>query len=46
MPTGYTSIIDDNENVTFKEYALRCARGFGALMHLRDESLDKEITEP
>lgn len=38
MPTGYTAIIDDNPDVTFKEYAWRCARAFGALVLLRDDT--------
>ncbi len=46
MPTGYTAIIDDTENVTFKDYALRCARAFGALVHMRDEPTDKPIEVP
>lgn len=34
MPTGYTA---DLEGVSFPEFALRCARAFGALITLRDE---------
>ena len=39
MPTGYTSIIEDKEDVTLREYALRCARAFGACVHQRDEDI-------
>jgi len=42
MPTGYTAIIEDG-NPTFKEYALGCARAFGALIHMRDDDLSVEI---
>jgi hypothetical protein len=40
MPTGYTCIIEDNANTTLRDYALRCARAFGACVMQRDESLD------
>lgn len=43
MPSGYTSDIYHGKDVTFKEFALKCARNFGALMHMRDESLDTPI---
>lgn len=38
MPTGYTCIIEDG-TPTFRDYALRCARGMGACIMQRDESL-------
>ena len=38
MPTGYTCIIEEKEGVTFRDYALRCARAFCG--HQREESLD------
>lgn len=41
MPTGYTCIIESNPNVTLRDYALRCARAFGACVTQRDESLDQ-----
>lgn len=44
MPTSYTSEIEKGQS--FKEYALRCARAFGALMHMRDEPLDAAIRHP
>ena len=37
MPTSFTSIIEDG-TPTFREYALRCARGMGACIMQRDES--------
>ena len=42
MPTGYTA---DLEGVTFPEFALRCARAFGALITMRDESSDTPIPD-
>ncbi len=35
MPTGYTAAIRDG--ITFKTYAMNCARAFGACIELRDE---------
>ena len=43
MPTGYTSDIKDG--ITFKQYALGCARAFGALFHMRDKPCDVEIPD-
>lgn len=43
MPTGYTA--DIAKGITFKEFALNCARAFGALVHMRDESSDAPIPD-
>jgi len=43
MPTGYTAIIEDKEDVTFKDYILGCARAFGACIDMRDEPQEKRI---
>lgn len=43
MPTGYTAAIADG--ITFKEYAMSCARAFGALVTMRDSPSDAEIPE-
>jgi hypothetical protein len=43
MPTGYTSPIKDG--ITFKEYAMGCARAFGALITMRDDPKDAPIPE-
>ncbi len=40
MPTGYTEIIEENKNTTFKDYLRRCSRAFGAYLHMRDNGLD------
>lgn len=41
MPTGYTAAIQ--EGATFKEFALQCARAFGAAIMQRDEPLDSPL---
>lgn len=45
MPTAYTSFVADNENYTFPEFAMLCAREFGALASMRDEPLDTPVPE-
>jgi hypothetical protein len=44
MPTGYTAKLME-EGQSFPEFAMRCARNFGALIMMRDESLDVPIPE-
>lgn len=44
MPTANTKAIIDGAD--FKEYALICARSFGALIHMRDEPFNAPITLP
>lgn len=48
MPTGYTSLISENKNVSFKDFVLTCARAFGPCIHQRDEDIrDKpKLREP
>ncbi len=43
MPTGYTDKIKDG--ITFKEFAMNCARAFGACITMRDESSDTPIPD-
>ena len=43
MPNGYTACIE--EGATFEKFALTCARAFGALFCLRDESIDTPIPD-
>lgn len=45
MPTGYTAIVAKKENCTLEEYAMRCARNFGALIEMREEPMDAPIPE-
>jgi hypothetical protein len=40
MPTGYTAIIEERADLTFREFALRCARGMGACIMQRDDPMD------
>ena len=46
MPTGYTADVQDGNITELKDYALLCARAFGPLIHMRDDSLDTPISEP
>lgn len=47
MPTGYTApIYEGDEDFTFVDYALSCARAFGALIHQRDDDLRSPIRLP
>lgn len=41
MPTGYTSEIE--KGISFEKFVMRCARAFGALIMMRDESMDAKI---
>ena len=43
MPTGYTADIKDG--ITFDQFAMGCARAFGALVLMRDEPNDAPIPE-
>lgn len=43
MPTGYTAQFLDDPAMTFEQWALKCARAFGPLIHMRDDSLNAEI---
>lgn len=45
MPTGYTADVASGKIKTFQEYALLCARAFGACIMMRDEPLSSEIPE-
>lgn len=38
MPNGYTANIYDGKDVSFKDFALSCARAFGACIHQRDDN--------
>ena len=40
MPSGYTSDIYNGKEVTFKDFALGCARAFGACVMQRDDPAD------
>lgn len=40
MPTGYTADIYDGKDVSFSDFALKCARAFGACIEQRDDDLN------
>lgn len=43
MPTGYTAAVQSGEVTELKDYILKCARNFGACMHMRDDPLNKSL---
>lgn len=43
MPTGYTCDIKDG--ISFKKFIMGCAHAFGALIEMRDDSIDTPIPE-
>lgn len=43
MPTGYTAILQEQPDLPFTEFALRCARNFGACIMQRDDDLSSLI---
>jgi hypothetical protein len=43
MPTGYSDMI--LQGATFKQFAMKCARAFGACITMKEDSLDVEIPE-
>ena len=45
MPTGYTAAIGDKEDYRFREFALHCARNFGACIMQRDDP-SSELPDP
>lgn len=45
MPTSYTQKLYYGENQTFEDFAMRCARAFGACITMRDDKLDENIPE-
>lgn len=45
MPTGYTHAVCDGKVTDFNEFAMNCARAFGALIMMRDEPMDAPIPE-
>jgi hypothetical protein len=45
MPTGYTADVQSGKVTEFPEFAMQCARAFGALIMMRDESSKAPIPE-
>jgi len=46
MPTGYTAIIEERADLTFRDFALRCARAMGACIMQRDDPTDDPPKAP
>jgi len=45
MPTGYTADVQSGKITEFSDYALQCARAFGALIEMRDEKMNADIPD-
>jgi hypothetical protein len=45
MPTGYTAAVQSGDVTEFKDFALSCARAFGALITMRDDPMDADIPD-
>jgi len=45
MPTGYTTDIYNGKDVSFRDFALNCARAFGACIMQRDDPADETKAE-
>lgn len=45
MPTGYTHRVADGKVTTLREFAMLCARAFGATISMRDTPTDTPIPE-
>lgn len=45
MPTGYTYAVANGTETTLRQFALRAARGMGALIMMRDEPMDAPIPD-
>jgi predicted nucleic acid-binding Zn-ribbon protein len=45
MPTGYTHAVCEGKVTEFSEFAMQCARAFGALITMRDDPMDATIPD-
>jgi len=45
MPTGYTHGVQNGEITTLHDFAMICARAFGATITMRDDPMGKKIPE-
>lgn len=43
MPTGFTAPIAEGKTLTFKQFAMRCSRAFGAFVDLRDSDIPLDV---
>lgn len=45
MPTGFTAVVQDGRVTELEDFIIGCARGFGALITLRDEDQSLDATK-
>jgi hypothetical protein len=45
MPTGYTHKVQSGEITEFRDFAMQCARAFGATITMRDDPMDAPIPD-
>jgi len=45
MPTGFTAMIEERDDVTFEEFCWACARGMGACVMMRESRFDAPVTD-
>lgn len=45
MPTGYTYPVVEGKVTEFPDFAMQCARAFGALISMRDDAMDAPIPD-
>lgn len=45
MPTGYTESVQDGTVTDFADFALQCARAFGACISMRDDPMDAPVPD-
>lgn len=45
MPTGYTYAVQEGKVTEFRDFAMACARAFGALVEMRDDPNDAPIPD-
>lgn len=45
MPTGYTYPVCEGKITEFPDFALSCARAFGALISMREEPMDAPLPD-
>lgn len=45
MPTGYTYPVAEGDITELSDFAMKCARAFGALVSMRDDPSDAQIPE-
>lgn len=46
MPTGYTAMIEEDNNLNAREFIKKCGRAFGMFSHQREDALDADLRYP